>query len=152
MSEQMPRLVGINHVAIEVGDVDAALAFYGSIFSFSLRGTHRDADGGLAMAFLDMGDQFLALSQGRTQAPDDHRHFGLVVDDRTRVLDMAIAAGGTLVDGASGNFRDPWGNRIEVVDYKDIQFTKASAVLEAMGLALEKTASAEAELREKGVA
>lgn len=99
-----------------------------------------------------MGDQFLALSQGRTQPADEHRHFGLVVDDRTRVLDMAVAAGGTLVDGASGNFRDPWGNRIEVVDYQDIQFMKVPAVMNAMGLALEKTAGAQAELREKGMA
>ena len=110
VTEDKPRLVGINHVAMEVGDVTAALAFDGSIFSFSLRGTH----------------QFLALSEGRTQPADEYRHFGLVVDDRTRVLDMAVAAGGTLVNGASGNFRDPWGNRIEVVDYQDIQFMKVA--------------------------
>ena len=109
-----PRLVGVNHVALEVGDVQAALSFYGAIFDFELRGQSRDDNGKLTMAFVDMGDQFLALSSGRRQPPDDHRHFGLVVDDRTRVENLARDAGAEMVDGPFLDFRDPWGNRIEV--------------------------------------
>ena len=71
-----PRLVGLNHIALEVGSVEQALVFYGKIFRFELRGRHGGEDGRPAMAFVDMGDQFLALSEGRQQAPDQGRHFG----------------------------------------------------------------------------
>src|SRR5262245_51211997 len=101
------RLVGINHVALEVGNLDEALKFYGAVFDFRLRGR---APG---MAFIDMGDQFLALSEGRGQAPDTHRHFGLVVDDRSRVREMALAAGAQIVSGKGLEILDPWGNRLE---------------------------------------
>ena len=150
-AQTKPRLVGINHIALEVGDVEAALAFYGAIFSVTLRGSHNDADGRRTMAFIDMGDQFLALMEGRTQQPDDHRHFGLVVDDRSRVRDLAQAAGATLLEGPFLDFLDPWGNRIEVVEYRDIQFMKTDSVLRAMRLDLDKTDAAKAELRKKDV-
>jgi catechol 2,3-dioxygenase-like lactoylglutathione lyase family enzyme len=141
-----PRLVGINHVALEVGDIERALAFYGRIFSFELRGR------GDKSAFLDMGDQFLALMEGRSQGPDVTRHFGLVVDDRSRVRDLAQAAGAEMLDGPFLDFLDPWGNRIEVVEYRNLQFTKADAVLRGMGLDLDKSEKAREELRAKGIA
>ena len=139
------RLVGINHVAIEVGDVDEALEFYGRFFEFELRGRVR------GMAFVDMGDQFLALSEGRSQPPDAHRHFGLVVDDKEAVRAALSAAGVEVSRGRRLDFRDPWGNQVEVVDYRDVQFTKAPGILEGMGLELEKSHRAQAELREKGL-
>jgi lactoylglutathione lyase len=140
------RLVGINHVALEVGDVDDALEFYGRFFVFELRGRVP------GMAFIDMGDQFLALSQGRTQGPDAHRHFGLVVDDKEAVRSALVEAGVEVSGGRGLDFRDPWGNQVEVVDYRDVQFTKAPWVLEGMGMVLEKSANAIAELRKKGLA
>lgn len=141
------RLVGVNHVALEVGDLEAALAFYGRLFAFELRGRAP------RMAFIDMGDQFLALSEGRTQAGDDHRHFGLVVDDKEAVRAALEEAGVEILRGRGLDFRDPWGNRVEVVDYRDIQFSKAPPVLDAMGLGgLEKHERALDELREKGLA
>jgi len=141
----MPRLVGINHVAVEVGSIDEALAFYGRIFELTLRGR------GSRMAFVDMGDQFIALSQGRRQPPDDSRHIGLVVDDREATLRAADSAGAEML--GDNDFRDPWGNHWQVVDYRDIQFTKTPRVLEGMGLTgLEKSESAIAELRAKGLA
>jgi len=142
----MPRLVGMNHIALEVDDIDEALAFWESIFGeLELRGR------GKQMAFIDMGDQFLALARGRTQPPDQHRHFGLVVDDkeavRARLQELRIPVFGRGVD-----FRDPWGNLIQVVDYRDVQFTKTDEVLRAMSLdGLEKSESALAELRAKGI-
>ena len=139
------RLVGINHVALEVGDLDAALALYGSLFAFELRGRVP------GMAFLDIGDQFLAVSEGRRQGPDDGRHFGLVVDDREAVRAALKEAGIEPHGGRGLRFTDPWGNQIEVVQYGDIQFTKAPEVLEGMGLGeLEKSESARRELAEKG--
>jgi lactoylglutathione lyase len=141
-----PRLVGINHVALEVGDVEEALAFYGSLFDFQLRGRLP------GMAFLDMGDQFLAISEGRRQPPDDGRHFGLVVDDKEAVRRALTEAGVEVVPSRGLNFRDPWGNRVEVVEYADIQFTKDAGVLGGMGLAgLEKSSEAVRELEEKGL-
>jgi catechol-2,3-dioxygenase len=140
-----PRLVGINHVALEVGDLEAALAFYGRIFDISLRGR---APG---HAFIDMGDQFLALSEGRSQPADTDRHFGLVVDDRERVRALAEQAGAELLEGGSLDFRDPWGNRIQVVEYRDIQFAKTDAVLRAMGLDGGKSDAALEQLRGKGI-
>ncbi|HEY8774640.1 MAG TPA: VOC family protein [Gaiellaceae bacterium] len=140
----MVRLVGTNHVAIEVGDLDEALDFYGRIFELTLRG--RSA----GMAFIDMGDQFLALSTGRTQPPDQARHIGLVVDDREAALAAAREAGAELL--GDNDFRDPWGNHFQVVDYRDVQFTKTPRILEGMGLdGLEKSERALAELRAKGL-
>jgi lactoylglutathione lyase len=140
------RLVGMNHVALEVGDIDEALAFYGRIFEFDLRGRGRQ------MAFVDMGDQFVALSAGRTQEPDRHRHLGLVVDDKDAVRGALEEAGADVLPGRGLDFRDPWGNRIQVVQYDEIQFTKAPEILRGMGLELEKTEGALGELRAKGLA
>jgi lactoylglutathione lyase len=146
MAMRKPRLVGMNHVALEVGDIEEALAFYGRIFEFTLRGKGRNN------AFIDMGDQFINLTQVATEHRDSPRHFGLVVDDRSAVRDLAVAAGGELLDGPFLDFLDPWGNRVEVVAYGDIQFTKAPHVLHGMGLALNKTDKALRELAEKGMA
>jgi catechol 2,3-dioxygenase-like lactoylglutathione lyase family enzyme len=143
----MARIVGINHVAIEVGDIDEALAWYRRLFEFELRGRV-----GTRMAFLDMGDQFIAMSAGRDQPGDGARHFGLVVDDREEVRSTLQREGIAVQSSDSVDFLDPWGNHIQVVDYRDIQFSKAPAVLAAMGLAgLEKSASARDELRAKGL-
>jgi catechol 2,3-dioxygenase-like lactoylglutathione lyase family enzyme len=141
------RLVGINHIALEVDDVDEALAWYGRFFEFELRGREG------RMAFVDVGDQFIALSAGRSQAPDGSRHFGLVVDDKEAVR-VALRDAGVDVRPAGGlDFRDPWGNHVQVVDYREIQFTKTSSVLRGMGLEhLEKTEAAREELRAKGLA
>jgi lactoylglutathione lyase len=145
--EQMtrPHLVGINHVALEVGDIDEALAFYGRIFEFSLRGTMAGA------AFIDIGDQFIALMEGGSQAPDRRRHFGLVVDDKEATRRALEAAGVELVPGRGLDFRDPWGNSVQVVQYDEVQFTKAGEVLRGMGLELDKTEGALEELRAKGL-
>jgi catechol-2,3-dioxygenase len=141
------QLVGINHVALEVGDVGEALEFYGRFFDFELRGRAG------SMAFIDMGDQFIALAQGRESGPDRARHFGLVVDDKERVR-RALQEAGVPVQAAGGvDFRDPWGNNVQVVDYREIQFTKADQVLRGMGLdGLEKKEQALDELRRKGLA
>jgi len=144
-TQRKPRLVGINHVALEVGNVEEALAFYGRIFDFTLRGK------GKGSAFIDIGDQFIALMESPARAPRGHRHFGLVVDDRSSVRARVTAAGGELLDGPFLDFLDPWGNRVEVVDYADIQFTKAPQVLRGMGLELQKTEKARRELAEKGL-
>jgi catechol 2,3-dioxygenase-like lactoylglutathione lyase family enzyme len=142
----VPRLVGINHVALEVGSVDDALEFYGRIFDLELRGRAG------RMAFIDIGDQFIALSEGRTQPPDRARHFGLVVDDKEATRQALVAAGVELQSGRGLDFVDPWGNNIQVVDYREIQFTKAPEVLRGMGLDdLDKSDQALAELREKGL-
>jgi catechol 2,3-dioxygenase-like lactoylglutathione lyase family enzyme len=142
-----PRLVGINHVALEVGDLDQALEFYGAIFE--LRGIDREP----GMAFLDMGDQFLALSERSEREPDAARHFGLVVDDKPAVRAALEELGVEVSAGRRLNFRDPWGNLIQVVDYRDIQFTKAPDVLRGMGLGdVQKRPSAVEELRAKGLA
>ena len=142
-----PRLLGVNHVALEVGDLEEALAFYGRLFDFELRGRAR------GMAFLDLGDQFLALAEGRRQPPDDHRHFGLVVDDKEAVGRALEEAGVEILPGRGLDFRDPWGNRVEIVDYRDVQFTKAPGVLRGLGAEeLEKTEAAVDELRRKGMA
>jgi catechol 2,3-dioxygenase-like lactoylglutathione lyase family enzyme len=143
----VPKLVGINHIALEVGDLDEALAFWESIFGpLELRGR----SGG--MAFIDMGDQFIALARGRSQPPDQERHFGLVVDDKEAVRER-LRELGVPVTGRGLDFHDPWGNLIQVVDYRDVQFTKTDEVLRAMGLEhLEKSGSALDELRAKGLA
>ena len=143
----LPKLVGINHVALEVDSIDEALEFYGRFFELHLRGV---APG---MAFIDLGDQFLALSERREQGPDLGRHFGLVVDDKEAVRAALEAADDVEVEpGRRLDFRDPWGNRVEIVDYRDIQFTKAPPVLEGMGLnGLDKREHAIEQLREKGL-
>ena len=139
------RLVGINHVALEVGDLDAALELYAQLFDFRLRGLVP------GMAFLDMGDQFLALAESEHPAPDDDRHFGLVVDDRDAVREALLEAG--LEPHGNLRFVDPWGNHVEVVEYGDVQFTKAEPVLRGMGLeGLAKTADAQRQLADKGLA
>ena len=142
-----PRVVGFNHVALEVGDIEEALAFYGRLFEFELRGKSDD------MAFIDLGDQFIALQKGRAQAADDGRHFGLVVDDKEAVRKALVDAGITPLPGRFLDFRDPWGNRIEIIGYENIQFTKAAHVLRGMGLDhLAKSEAAIKELRDKGMA
>src|SRR6478736_5312375 len=141
-----PRIIGFNHIALEVGDIDEALAFYGQLFSFELRGKNDE------MAFIDLGDQFIALQKGRKQPADDGRHFGLVVDDKETARLALEAAGVTPIKGPFLDFRDPWGNRIEIVDYSSIQFTKAPNVLRGMGLDhLTKTDSARQQLTDKGM-
>ena len=141
------KLVGFNHIALEVGDIEEALEFYWRLFEFELRGR------GPHMAFIDAGDQFLALSEGRTQPPDEHRHFGLVVDDKRAVRRALREVGAEILPGRGLDFRDPWGNRWQVVEYGEIQFTKAPHVLNGMGLgALKKTEEALEELRKKGLA
>jgi catechol 2,3-dioxygenase-like lactoylglutathione lyase family enzyme len=142
----MARLVGINHVALEVADLDEALAWYGQFFELELRGRI-----GSQMAFVDLGDQFIALASGRTQAPDAERHFGLVVDDKAAVRAALEDAGVAVTRAPNCSFRDPWGNHVQVVDYREVQFTKAPEIMRGMGLELEKTETALAELRAKGL-
>ena len=157
-----PRLVGINHVAIEVGDIDEALAWYGRIFEFTLRGK------GERNAFIDMGDQFINMTKvpatrrdgeerrsGDRRGPDrraEKRHIGFVVDDRSRVIELAKAAGARMVEGPFLDFLDPWGNRLEIIEYSNIQFSKAPNVMRGMGLSLDKNANARKELADKGMA
>lgn len=141
------RAIGVNHVALEVGDIDEALEFYGSFLEFELRSRSENA------VFIDLGDQFINFSRGRRQAPDDDRHFGLVVDNRQLVADALETMGVKLLPGPFMDFLDPWGNRIEIIDYEGIQFTKAPHVLKGMDLGgLGKTEEAIAELTEKGMA
>jgi lactoylglutathione lyase len=143
----MARLVGINHVALEVGGIDEALGWYGRFFEFELRGRI-----GSRMAFIDMGDQFIALSAGRAQPPDRARHFGLVVDDKEAVRAELRRGGVDVAPAGSLDFLDPWGNHVQVVDYRDIQFTKAPAILAGMQVgSLEKSDEALDELRRKGL-
>jgi lactoylglutathione lyase len=141
------RAVGFNHVALEVGDIEEALAFYGRLVDFELRGKSDTS------AFIDLGDQFLALQKGRTQTPDEGRHFGLVVDDKEAVRKALADVGVKPLPGRFLDFLDPWGNRIEIVAYDNIQFSKAPNVLRGMGLApLSKNAKAIKELTDKGMA
>jgi catechol 2,3-dioxygenase-like lactoylglutathione lyase family enzyme len=140
------RAVGVNHVALEVGDIDEALAFYGRLFDFELRSKSE------TMAFIDLGDQFLALQKGRKQPADDGRHFGLVVEDKEAVRKAMAEAGVEPLPGRFLDFMDPWGNRIEIIGYENIQFTKAPHVLRGMGLDhLSKNVDAVKELTEKGM-
>jgi lactoylglutathione lyase len=140
------KLVGINHVALEVDDLDEALKFYGSVFEITLRGRSRGA------AFIDVGDQFIALMEGRTQPPDRTRHFGLVVENREAARRALEAAGVEVTPGRFLDFRDPSGNLVQIVQYDEIQFTKTDRILAGMGLELGKSDRALAELREKGLA
>jgi lactoylglutathione lyase len=140
------RLVGVNHVALEVGDLDEAVSFYARLFAID------DVEREPGMAFIPMGDQFLALSEGRTAPPDDARHFGLVVDDKPAARVALEAAGVEILPGPRLDFLDPWGNRIQVVDYRDIQFTKAPGVAAGMGIGdLRKRPEALRELRDNGL-
>ncbi len=145
----MTRLVGINHVALEVGDVDEALAWYGRLFTVELRGR-----AGSRAAFVDMGDQFLALMKGSDERTvDTTRHFGLVVDDKEAVRRRLGELGMSVQASGSVDFTDPRGNHVQVVDYREIQFTKVPAVLRGMGLeGLTKIESALDELRRKDLA
>ena len=141
------RAIGFNHVALEVGDIDQALAFYRRLFDFKLRGKSATS------AFIDLGDQFLALQKGRIQSADEGRHFGLVVDDKEAVRKALVEAGIHPLPGPFLDFLDPWGNRIEIVSYENVQFTKAPNVLRGMGLPhLSKNETAIKELTEKGMA
>ncbi len=143
----MVKPIGINHVALEVDDLDEALQWYGRFFELELRGRHPK------MAWIDMGDQFIALSQGRAQGADQGRHFGLVVDDKESLRAALREAGVEVPESGSLRFRDPWGNNVEIVDYRDVQFTKAPEVLSGMGLEqLGKSEQALTELRAKGLA
>jgi len=142
-----PRLVGINHVAIEVGNIDEALEWYARIFDFTLRSK------GECNAFIDMGDQFVNMTLVKDHNPEgeEKRHIGFVVDDRSRIVELAKAAGARFVQGPFLDFLDPWGNRLEIIEYSNIQFTKAPNVMRGMGLDLEKNASAKKELADKGM-
>jgi catechol 2,3-dioxygenase-like lactoylglutathione lyase family enzyme len=140
------RAIGINHVALEVGDVDEALAWYGRFFEFELRGRRE------TMAWIDLGDQFIALARGPGQGPDQGRHFGLVVDGKETVRAALRAAGVEVPESGRLAFHDPWGNRVEVVDYADVQFSRTPEVLAALGReGLEKTEAARDEMRAKGL-
>lgn len=140
------RAVGVNHVALEVGDIDEALEFYGTFLEFELRGKSE------SMAFIDLGDQFIALSKVDKIQQDHERHFGLVVDDKDIVRAALDRMGVEIVSSRFMDFYDPWGNRIEIVGYDGIQFTKAPHVLRGMGLdGLGKTEKAIQELGEKGM-
>ena len=146
MTATRARLIGINHVALEVGDVDAALDLYGRLFTFSLRGRAG------RMAFIDMGDQFLAIAEGRRQGPDEGRHFGLVVDDKEAVRAAVEREGLEVVRGRGLDFLDPWGNRFEVVDYRDIQFSRTPGVMRKLGVeGLAKREGALDEIRSRGL-
>jgi lactoylglutathione lyase len=140
------RLIGINHVALEVGDLDEALELYGRLFEFELRGRSP------GMAFLDMGDQFLALAEGGSAEPDSSRHFGLVVDD-TEVARAAVEREGLEIAGGRGlTFLDPWGNQVQVVDYRRIQFERTGGVRRRLGIeGLAKDDAAQAEIAERGL-
>ena len=146
-SSAKPRAIGLNHIALEVGGIEEALAFYGRLFEFELRGKSE------SMAFIDLGDQFIALQTGRKQPSDEGRHFGLVVDDKEAARRALQEAGIELIAGPFLDFLDPWGNRIEIVDYATVQFTKAPNVLRGMGLDhLSKSESARQQLTKKGMA
>lgn len=147
MTKRKAKAVGINHVALEVDDIDAALAFYGRFLDFELRNRSD------TIAFIYFGDQFINLSRGREQGPDNPRHFGIAVDDKELVRETLIEMGVELIDGRFLYFLDPWGNRVEITTYTNIQFSKDPHVLEGMGLShLEKTDTALEELRKTGMA
>jgi catechol 2,3-dioxygenase-like lactoylglutathione lyase family enzyme len=141
------RLVGFNHVALEVGDLEEALEFYGRLFEIKLRGR------GPGMAFIDAGDQFIALTEEEKERPDEHRHIGMVVDDKRAVRRTLEEMEVEILPGRGLDFLDPWGNRWQVVEYSEIQFTKAPHILRGMSLGhLWKTERALEELRKKGLA
>ena len=139
-----PRLVGVNHVALEVDDLERALAFWRAVF-----GDVEVDESEAGMAFIDLGDQFVALAE--RHASEAEAHFGLVVDDKEAARRALEEAGAELEPGRFLNARDPFGNLIQVVQYDQIQFTKSPEVLRAMALELTKTAEALEELRAKGI-
>jgi predicted enzyme related to lactoylglutathione lyase len=146
-SNDKARIVGINHVALEVGSIEEALAFYGALFDVSLRGRSDK------MAFIDIGDQFINLTESHSQRHDEDRHFGLVVDDKEKVRQRLEQAGAQIIPGRGVEFRDPWGNHVQIVEYANIQFIKDNAVLRSMGCAdLHKSPAAIEELAKKGIA
>ena len=141
------KLIGFNHVAIEVGDIEEALEFYGRLFEIELRGR------GPRIAFIDAGDQFIALAEGGNRSPDEYTHIGMVVDDRRVVRRALKEMGVEIMPGRGLDFLDPWGNHWQVVDYSEIQFTKAPEILKGMGYEnLKKSEKALEELRRKGLA
>ena len=147
MWDHLNKAVGINHVALEVGDIDEALAFYGSFIEFEIESRSETA------AFIYFGDQFINFALGRNQSPDERRHFGIAVDDIVIARDTLEKIGVELLDGRFLDFLDPWGNRVELTTYVNIQYTKADHILKGMGLGhLSKTENALAELREKNMA
>ena len=147
MSDDKARAIGINHVALEVADIDAALDFYGQLFAFELRGR------GERSALIDLGDQFIALFTGDDDAVDQGRHFGLVVDDPDKVRAKLTEIGVAVLDGPGVDFRDPWGNYWQMVTYEKIQFTKTPGVMQAMGIEdWQKTEAAEREIEKRGFA
>ena len=139
--------VGINHVAIEVGDVAAAIEFYGRLFNFKVEEQNDE------MAIVYFGDQFINFIRNADRKPDVMRHFGIAVDDKALVRSALETTGVKLLDSRFLDFLDPWGNRVEITTYTNIQFTKADHVLQGMGLGhLKKSDEAIAELRAKGLA
>ena len=139
-----PRLVGINHVALQVDDLEAAVDFYCELFQpTSVDRSEPDA------AFLEIGDQFVALFERGSR--EEEPHFGLVVDDKAATRKLLSEHGVEILPGHFLDFRDPSGNRIQVVQYDQVQFTKDERVLQGMELELGKTEAATAELRDKGL-
>ena len=138
--------IGINHVALEVGNIAEALAFYGRILNFTITSQSENA------AFIYFGDQFINFAQGRTQGPDEKRHFGIAVDDKELVRDTLIEMDVTLLGGRFLDFLDPWGNRVEITTYTNIMFSKSTAVLRGMDMDhLQKTDESLAELDKHGL-
>lgn len=138
--------IGINHVALEVGNIAEALAFYGSFLNFTITSQSENA------AFIYFGDQFINFAKGRTQAPDEKRHFGIAVDDKELVRDTLIEMGVALLGGRFLDFLDPWGNRVEITTYTNIMFSKSTAVLRGMDMDhLQKTDESLAELDKHGL-
>jgi len=138
--------IGINHVALEVGNIAEALAFYGSFLNFTITSQSEDA------AFIYFGDQFINFTKGRTQVPDEKRHFGIAVDDKELVRDTLIEMGVALLGGRFLDFLDPWGNRVEITTYTNIMFSKSTAVLRGMDMDhLQKTDESLAELDKHGL-
>jgi len=138
--------VGINHVALEVGDIREALDFYGRFLSFTVEEVTDE------MAIVYFGDQFINFIRNPDRRPDTMRHFGIAVDDKPLARRTLEAMGVPLLDSRFLDFLDPWGNRVEITTYTNIQFTKADHVLRGMGLGhLAKSDEAVAELRAKGM-
>ena len=138
--------IGINHVALEVGNIAEALAFYGSFLNFTITSQSEDA------AFIYFGDQFINFAKGRTQTPDEKRHFGIAVDNKELVRDTLIEMDVALLGGRFLDFLDPWGNRIEITTYTNIMFSKHTTILRGMGMDhLQKTDEALSELDKHGL-
>ena len=138
--------IGINHIALEVGNIAEALAFYGSFLNFTITSQTEDA------AFIYFGDQFINFAKGRTQTPDEKRHFGIAVDDKELVRNTLTEMDVTLLGGQFLDFLDPWGNRIEITTYTNIMFSKTTAILRGMAMDhLQKTDQALAQLSKHGL-